>query len=124
MYVNYGLSGRCAPILLIHLISFASSDQLLFERSLVYLSDRRFRDDCALLARLVGELAVAATHELFVVAVRDDRTVGDGVTLFPIGSSADAHLARDDALDLSVLACFDVVEKARVLPLLDWVSFL
>ena len=87
-----------------------ASDQLLFERRLVHLRDRRVHDDRALLGRLIGELAIAAPHELFVVTMRGDRTVGDRVTLFPVGRSTDAHLARDDALDLAVLASFDVVE--------------
>ena len=98
--------------------------QLPFVRGLVHLCCRRVHDDRASLGQLVRELAVAAAHELLVVAVRVDRAERYWVALLPVGSAADAHLARDDALDLAVLASFDAVEEARVPRLLDRVGLL
>ena len=103
--------------------SFVCTEQLLFERGLVHLCSP-VDDNSALLSRIVGEIAVAATHELVIVAALLDREVSNGVALLPVVGAADAHLARDDTVDLGFLARLEPVEEARVLPLLNRVGLL
>lgn len=93
------------------------SGQLAFVGELV-LSVPGAHDNRSVLSLVAGILAVAAAHELLVVAVGFELEQGDRVAFLSEVAAANAQLARDNALNVLRTACLNALEEARVLRLL------